>query len=88
MKDVYKMTWAEFQLRLIGFNKAELRHEYKLRRLAWITYIAPHQDPKKMRGLTENKWWRIGGDKKRGVSEDAKALFLERAKEFYKKQNG
>lgn len=82
------MTWAEFQLRLIGFNRRELRSEYKLRRLAWITFIAPHQDPKKLRGLTESKWWSIGKDKKQEVSSNVRDLFLQRAKEFYNKKNG
>ena len=54
------MTWAEFQLRLIGFNRSEQRDEYKLRRQAWVSYIAPHQNPKKLRGMKEDRWWPIG----------------------------
>ena len=83
MDYVYRMTWAEFQLRLIGFNKSQVRNEYKLRRLAWITYIAPHQDPKKLRTLKEHTWWKIGKDRAKKVSSNVRELFLQRAKEYY-----
>lgn len=83
------MTWAEFRLRLIGFNRNEQRQEYKLRRLAWITYIAPHQNPKKLRGLKEDRWWQIGNRKQIKVSDEHKQRFIEEYKKYLeKKQNG
>ena len=85
---VYRMSWAEFTLRLIGFNRSEERMEYKLRRLAWITYIAPHQNPKRLRGLREDKWWRVGKKKNIQVSDEHKAKYLDLYKEYLKQKNG
>ena len=81
------MTWAEFQLRLIGFNKQEESELLKLRRLAWITYIAPHQDPKKLRGLSENRWWSIGKTTTRKVSEEQKQRFMQEMVKYLAKKN-
>jgi len=80
------MTWAEFRLRLIAFNRSEQRDEYKLRRLAWVTYIAPHQNPKKLRGLKEDRWWKIGYNKKIKVSDEHKKRFIEEYKKYLEKQ--
>lgn len=81
------MTWAEFQLRLIGFNKQQENELYKLRRLAWITYIAPHQDPKKLRGLKEDRWWKIGKNDNVVVSDEHRKRFIEEYKKYLEKQN-
>ena len=81
------MTWAEFQLRLIGFNRSEQRHEYKLRRQAWVSYIAPHQNPKKLRGLKEERWWPIGKKKVVKVDDASKQRFIEEYKKYLEKKN-
>jgi hypothetical protein len=83
------MTWAEFNLRLLSFNRQEERELYKLRRQAWITYIAPYQDPKKLRGMTEERWWRIGENSKPRVSNEARERFLKEYKKYLdKKEHG
>ena len=82
---VYRMTWAEFRLRLISFNRQQESEMYKLRRLAWITYIAPHQDPKKIRGMKEDVWWKIGKKQISRASEASKQKFLQEYKEYLKK---
>lgn len=82
------MTWAEFRLRLLAYNRMQENELYKLRKLAWVTYIAPHQDPKKLRGMTESKFMPIG--KRQRVSKEGvekfKALFAEYLKA--KQRNG
>lgn len=50
------MTWAEFRIRLHGFRREQERETLRLRELAWITYVAPHQDPKKMKKSIEQFW--------------------------------
>ena len=85
MDYVYRMTWAEFKLRLIGFNRSEERAEYKLRRLAWITYIAPHQDPKKLRGKREESWWKIG-TKNIKVDDAHRQRFIDEYKKYLEKK--
>ena len=54
------------------------------RELMWITYISPHQDPKKM-AKRKDLLLPLNGDKRSslGVSEEHKQLFL---KEFEKYQ--
>lgn len=83
---VYKMTWAEFQLRLIGFNKAEERDLFKVRRIAWSAFIGSHQDPRKLRGMSESKWMPIGEKKKIKVSEEHKQRFRNEYKKYLEKQ--
>ena len=58
---VYAMTWAEFQIRLFAYKRQDLYEWQKLRELMWITYIAPHQDPKKMT-KSKNKFFIILGE--------------------------
>jgi hypothetical protein len=48
LETVYDMTWAEFQIRLFAYKRMDLYEWEKLREIMWTTYIAPHQDPKKM----------------------------------------
>ena len=79
------MTWAEFQLRLIGFNRSEQRHEYKLRRQAWVSYIAPHQNPKKLRGMKEERWWPIGR-KNIKVTDEHRQRFIDEYKKYLEKK--
>jgi len=78
------MTWAEFQIRLFAYKRMDLYNWQMQRELMWITYIAPHQDPKKMAKRKENLL-PLNGDKKqsKGVTEEHKELFL---KEFQKWQ--
>lgn len=81
------MTWAEFQLRLIGFNKQEESELLKLRRLAWVTYIAPHQDPKKIKGLREDRWWSIGKKDTKKVSDEQRQRFMQEMVKYLDKKN-
>ena len=74
---VYAMTWAEFQIRLFAYKRQDLYEWQKFRELMWITYIAPHQDPKKMT-TNKNKFLPLGDEKNnnRGVSDNMKKIFL------------
>lgn len=78
------MTWAEFNLRLLSFNRVSKSELIKLRRLAWVSLIAPHQDPKKLRGKREETWWRIG-EKRANVTESHKQRFIEEYKKYLEK---
>lgn len=84
---VYRMTWAEFKLRLIAFNRTETRQMYKLRRLAWVTFIAPYQDPKKLRGMNEKKFMPLEGENPKKASKEIKQRFLEEYKKYLDKVN-
>ena len=81
------MTWAEFKIRLISFNRMNEKQEVNLRRLAWVSYIAPHQNPKKLRGLKEERWWPIGKKKVVKVDDASKQRFIEEYKKYLEKKN-
>ena len=80
------MTWAEFRLRLFSYHRQEKNQLLKLRRLAWVSYIAPHQDPKKLRGMKEDRWWRIGEAKK--VDNRHKERFIAEMVKYLNKKDG
>ena len=84
MGTVYDMTWAEFQIRLFAYKRQDLYKWEMLRELMWVTYIAPHQDYKKM---TKNKetFLPLRKDRKvrSGVTKEHKERFL---KEYQKWQ--
>lgn len=56
LDDCYSMTWAEFRIRLHAWERQDKRALYRLRELAWVTYVAPHQNPKKMKRTRETFW--------------------------------
>ena len=69
----------------------EVRDEYKRREQAWITYIAPNQNPKKMKKSIK-AFWPIGEQRNQGPTENmiqtiraAKDKYLKELKE---KENG
>ncbi len=73
------MTWAEFLIRLYAYKRMELKQMYKIRELAWVTYIAPHQNPKKMK-KSINTFWKLE-DKPAVTSDMLKAI--KRAQKQY-----
>lgn len=84
MDFVYDMTWAEFQIRVFAYKRIDLYNWIKLRELMWTSYIAPHQNPKKMSKRKE-QFLPLDIDNKttNGVSQFQKDTFL---KEFEKYQ--
>ncbi len=79
------MTWAEFQIRLFAYKRQDLYEWQKLREVMWTSYIAPHQDPKKMVKRKES-FLPLGSEKKIvGVSDEAKATFLKEFKKYQEK---
>jgi len=83
---VYRMTWAEFNLRLISFDREQKRNENLARNVAWAGYIAPHQDPKRLRGLKIDKWWPMER-KKIKVTDAHRQRFMEEYKKYLEKVN-
>lgn len=57
------------------------------RELMWVTYTAPHQDPKKMIKRKE-QFLPLGNEKSsNGVSDETKQRFLEEFKKYQEKIN-
>ena len=84
---VYNMTWAEFRIRLHGWIRKEEREMFKIRELAWVTYIAPHQDPKKLKKSKES-FWPLKNHGRSEPKEDIKNAFLEAHKKYLEQRNG
>ena len=84
---VYDMTWAEFRIRMAAWNREQERLIMATRELAWITYIAPHQNPKKMK-KSINAFWPIKKKKKKVADEDLMRRRIKDAQDsFFKEQN-
>ena len=82
---VYEMTWAEFQIRLFAYKRKDLYDWQKLRELMWISYVAPHQDPKKM-VKSKNRFMPLNSDmNSQGVSEKQKEMFLQEYQKYLSK---
>ena len=77
------MTFAEFRIRLHGFRREREREMMMLRELSWITYVAPHQDPKKMK-KSINAFWPI--KKKKVISESVAERFKAVTKDYLEKK--
>jgi len=75
---VYDMTWAEFQIRLFSYKRQDLYKWQMLREMMWTSYIAPHQDPKKMVKRKES-FLPLKGDKKAiaSVTQEHKDNFIK-----------
>lgn len=83
---VYDMTWSDFQIRLFAYKRQDLYDWQKLRELMWTTYIAPHQDPKKMVKRKE-AFLPLNGEKqiRVGVTDEMKATFMKEFKKYQDK---
>lgn len=82
LEAVYDMTWAEFQIRLFAYKRMDLYKWQMQRELMWITYVAPHQDPKKMIKRKE-QFLPLGNEKRSsGVSQETKDIFLKEYKKW------
>ena len=87
LEAVYEMTWAEFQIRLFAYKRMDEYAWIKQRELMWISYIAPHQDPKKM-VKSKQSFLPLGNEKQSlGVSEEAKQRFLKEYQKYQDKLN-
>lgn len=84
LEAVYDMTWAEFQIRLFAYKRKDLYEWQKLREIMWVTYIAPHQDPKKM-AKTKQKFLTLESDKNTGVARDMRSVFLKELEKYHEK---
>lgn len=56
-----------------------------LRELAWVTYVAPHQNPKKMKKNKE-AFWSLKKRKKRTLSKLMRDKILEAKMDFFEQK--
>ena len=84
MEYVYAMTWAEFRIRSFAWKRKQDADLLKLRELAWVTYIAPHQNPKKMKKTIE-QFWSLKKKRKTVIDNDMMALIKSEQEDYFAK---
>ena len=83
MDAVYDMTWREFHLRRIGFERSEKREWYRTREVGYASLIGGGVDPKK---LTKEKYMPLDEAKPNGIMTDSMKEALAKAREIAQKQ--
>jgi len=83
LQAVYDMTWAEFRIRLYGYNRQQEKQWLKVREVAYASIVGPHLDPKKL--PTKDKFMPIGKGKST-VTERMKDRMHQAIKEYHKRQ--
>ena len=78
------MTWREFHLRKIGFERSEKREWYRTREIGYASLIGGGVDPKK---LTKEKYIPLDGPhKSTSIMTDSMKEALAKAREIAQKQ--
>lgn len=76
------MTWAEFCIRLFAYHRLEKKEWYKVRALAYQTYVSNWQNPKK-KPVTIDKFMNLEGGSKPKLNNAQKEA-IRKAQEQYK----
>lgn len=78
------MTWREFHLRKIGFERSEKREWYRTREVGYASLIGGGVDPK---NLTKEKYIPLDGPQKStSIMTDSMKEALAKAREIAQKQ--
>jgi hypothetical protein len=77
------MTWAEFRIRLIGYQRVQKRLDYRQRDIMYQIYVSNWDNPKK-RPVNKDKFWRL--DDTELKNRRRRAEKLQRAREQYLKE--
>ena len=85
---LYKMTMAEFNIRLFAFKRMSRDKEMLFREVGYSAMVGSHLDPKKM-PKTKQKYWSIGVDNRIDEKqlEQNKATMLEAYKQYNNGRN-
>ncbi len=83
---VYDMTWREFHLRRIGFERSEKREWYRTREVGYASLIGGGVDPKK---LSKEKYMPLDENQnKYQVTEDGFAALKREQEKYLEQANG
>ena len=84
LETVYDMTLAEFQMRRIGFNQADIRSWQKFRKVAYEARVAMfRQGPQPS---TESQYMYLPGDQIRRASDKQIELYSSLMVEYLEKK--
>lgn len=81
---VYRMTWAEFRIRLHAFKRNEKRAWYHTREICYQIYVSNWLDSKK-KPMPKNQYMRLDTEKS-GVLSKAQIDRIEQVKKEYLNQ--
>lgn len=84
---VYRMTWAEFRIRLFSYNRQQLSEWYKVREVAWNSLIGSHYNPKKL-PRTKDLFMKLDSKKKPLMTDAMIERIIEVKEQFNKDKNG
>ena len=84
---VYRMTWAEFRIRLFSYRRQDKNEWYKVREVSYQVYVSNWQNPKK-KPLTKDRFMPL--DVSKSSVTDAMKKRMKEVSEQYKidVQNG
>ena len=86
MEYVEDMTWREFHLRRIGFERSEKREWYKVREMGYAALIGGGVDPKK---LSKEKYMPLDEQQsKYQVTEEGFAALKREQQKYLEQTNG
>lgn len=86
MEYVENMTWREFHLRKIGFERSEKREWYRTREVGYASLIGGGVDPKK---LPKEKYMPLDENQnKYQVTEDGFAALKREQEKYLEQANG
>lgn len=80
---VYDMSWAEFRIRQYGYNRRQKDEWFKIREIAYASYIAPSVDLKKI--PSKEQFMPLEG--KKGVSDKIKERMKEAVNKYKEEKN-
>lgn len=87
MKEVYKMTWAEFQLRSFGYWEERKFKMQMIREISYEVHGLNYLMSKKKRP-NKKQFWNIEGSILKEGGEERKNVYLEAMKLYEKEKNG
>ena len=79
---VNEMTWAEFRIRMYGYNRMQESENIRAREIAWNSLIGPSRDSKKL-PKTREKFWPIG-EKSIEVNDQMQEAIKKAQEQFIK----
>ena len=82
---VYRMTWAEFRIRLFSYKRQQLNDLYKVREVTYQIYVSNWQSKKKP--LSKSRFWNLEGNKNK-MTELMRKRIIDVKAIYNKERNG
>jgi len=77
------MTWREFQLRLLGYQREQKNDWFKVREVAYLIYLSIPQKGTKM---SKEKFMPLENKTVKPVNNEVKEWYLQEIQNYYNKK--